>query len=147
MKTNIHFYHISLIYSYNEKCFRQICREIKTHILVSVSFFFFENRAVFENMCKNIVERGRPQTKIWRIRIVCQITKATYTYTHTHTHSEYVILIAFSPQQWLHERALILRYTYIACRVLFLCCVHYEFILKSLFFSVFPSFAKWSRHL
>jgi hypothetical protein len=27
----------------------------------------------------------------------------------TNTHSEYVILIAFPPQQWLHERASILR--------------------------------------
>jgi len=44
----------------------------------------------------------------------------TYDYTHTHTHarsraalSKYVILIAFPPQQWFHERASIL-YTYLA---------------------------------
>ena len=35
----------------------------------------------------------------------------------TDAHSEYVILIAFSRQQWLRERALLLRYTYIACLV------------------------------
>ena len=34
-----------------------------------------------------------------------------------HTHSEYVILIAFPLQQWLNERASMLRHTYIACLV------------------------------
>ena len=33
----------------------------------------------------------------------------------TNTLSEYVILIAFPLQQWLHERAELLRYTCIAC--------------------------------
>ena len=44
----------------------------------------------------------------WRMRIACWIPKAK------HTHSEYVILTAFPLQQWLHERASMLRYTYIA---------------------------------
>jgi len=35
----------------------------------------------------------------------------------TNTHSEYVILITFPLQQWLHERALMLHYTYIECIV------------------------------
>jgi hypothetical protein len=36
----------------------------------------------------------------------------------TNTHSEYVLLIiAFSLQQWLRERASMLLYTYIACLV------------------------------
>jgi len=34
----------------------------------------------------------------------------------TNTHSEYVI-IAFILQQWLHERASLLRYTFVACLV------------------------------
>jgi len=33
------------------------------------------------------------------------------------THSEYGILIGFQRQQWLRERASILRYAYIACLV------------------------------
>jgi hypothetical protein len=49
---------------------------------------------------------------IRRMRIACWISKAT------DTHSEYVILIAF-PLQWLHERASMLHYTYIACLVSF----------------------------
>ena len=50
---------------------------------------------------------------IWRMRFACWITKAT------DTHTEYAIVIAFPLQQWLHERASMLRYTYIACRVIF----------------------------
>jgi hypothetical protein len=48
---------------------------------------------------------------IRRMRFACRITKAT------DTHLEYVILIAFPRQQWLRERASMLRFTYIACRV------------------------------
>jgi len=44
---------------------------------------------------------------IWRMCIACWILKTTNTQT------EYVILIAFQLQQLLHERASLLRYTYI----------------------------------
>jgi len=55
---------------------------------------------------KNIVEWGRPQIIIRRMRITCWITKAT------NTHSQYLIPIAIPLQQWLKERASMLRYTY-----------------------------------
>ena len=48
---------------------------------------------------------------IGRMRIAYWIPKAT------NIHSQYVIFIAFPMKQWLHERASILRYTYIACVV------------------------------
>jgi hypothetical protein len=48
---------------------------------------------------------------IWSMRIACWIPKIT------NTHSEYVIPFDLSLQQCLHERALILRYTYIAFHV------------------------------
>jgi len=48
---------------------------------------------------------------IYRIRIACWIPTATGT------HSEGVIIIAFPLQQWLHERASVLRDMYIACMV------------------------------
>ena len=60
-------------------------------------------------MWKNTVERGKPQITIWRMRIACWIRKATYK------HSEYVIIIAFTLQQWLHERVPMLRYMYSTC--------------------------------
>jgi hypothetical protein len=73
----------------------KVAEEIKTQILYSVTFFFFENSAGYEIMWKNIVERGRPQMTIWRTSIACWITKAT------NTHSEYVVLSAFPRQKWL----------------------------------------------
>jgi hypothetical protein len=56
-------------------------------------------------MWKNTVELERPQITIWRMRITCWVPKAT------NTHSEYVIHIAFPQQQWLDERASMLRYS------------------------------------
>ena len=42
---------------------------------------------------------------IWRMGIACWIPKAT------NIHSEYVILITFPLQQWLHESTSMLRYS------------------------------------
>ena len=44
---------------------------------------------------------------IWRMPIARRLPNAT------NTHSEYVILIAFALQQWLQERAAMLRHSYI----------------------------------
>jgi len=57
-----------------------------------------------------------------RMRIACWISKAT------DTHSEYVIFISFSLQQWLQERASILRYR----KITFL--VHNTYHIRSLFY-------------
>jgi len=84
------------------------CRDNQNTHLMSSNFSFFENRVVRDIMWKNIVERGRPQMTIWCMRIGCWIPKAT------DRHSEYVILIALALQQCSHERASLLRYTYIA---------------------------------
>jgi hypothetical protein len=51
---------------------------------------------------------------MWHMGITWWITKAT------NKHSEYVILAALSLQQWLQERASMLRYTYVACLIYFL---------------------------
>jgi hypothetical protein len=75
---------------------------------------FFENHAVYEKMWKYIVEPDRPQMAIRHMRIACWTPKAK------NTHSEYAIHIAFPLKQWLPERASVLRYTYIACLVVFL---------------------------
>ena len=42
---------------------------------------------------------------IWRMRIASWIPKAA------NTHTEYVMLMALPPEQWLHEHAWMLRYT------------------------------------
>jgi hypothetical protein len=69
--------------------------KIKTHISRSVIFFFL-NSAICEIMWKNVVEPDRPQMTIWRMHIACWKPKARNTIT------EFVILIAFPLQQWLH---------------------------------------------
>jgi len=50
-----------------------------------------------------------------------QMTRCTHIAclipTATNTHSEYVTIIAFPLQQWLHKRASALSYTYTACLV------------------------------
>ena len=48
---------------------------------------------------ENYVKQDTPQMTIRRTRTVCWIPKAT------NTHSEYVVLIIFPRQQWIHERA------------------------------------------
>jgi len=50
------------------------------------------------------MERGRPQMKIWRMRIASWILKSK------NIHSECVILVAFPLQQQFHVRASPLRY-------------------------------------
>ena len=57
-------------------------------------------------MWKKKVKPDRPQMTVWRKRFACWIPKAI------NTHSEYVTLTYFPLQQWLHERASMLRYTY-----------------------------------
>jgi hypothetical protein len=90
----------------------KVVEKIKTHILCSITFFSFsENRAVYEivwgKKCR--VGQATDDSVTRRMRVACWISKAT------NTHSEYVILTAFLLQQWLNERASILRCTYMAC--------------------------------
>jgi len=58
-------------------------------------------------MRRNVAELYRPQKTTRHTCSACWIPKAT------NTHSEYVILIAFSLQQLLHEHVTILFYTFI----------------------------------
>jgi len=79
----------------------KILEELERQILLVRSIIFPENRAVYEIMWKNIVDRDRPQMTVWRMRIACWIPNAT------NTHTGCVTPIAFPLQQWLlHERAL-----------------------------------------
>jgi len=75
MKTTRHFWsHIAQLCSY----LGQTLSGKSKHILCLVTLCI-DNRAVFAIMWKNIVEPNRPQMTIWRMRIACQITKATHT--------------------------------------------------------------------
>ena len=93
----------------------RICIENQNTYCISI--FFFENHVVYKIISINIIVPGRLQMTVQydTSKISCWMPKAT------NTRSEYVIIIVFPLKQWLHERASILRYTYvyIACVVYF----------------------------
>jgi len=53
--------------------------KIQTHIACSVTTL--KNRTIYEKKWKNILERGRPQMTIWRMRIACWLHKTTNRHT------------------------------------------------------------------
>jgi hypothetical protein len=83
----------------------KVVGKIKTHTLCSITLF--QNHAIYEIMWKNIVQPGRPQMTIGHMQIACWIPQAT------NMQSDYEILIDLPQQQWLHEHASSLHYTYI----------------------------------
>ena len=78
---------------------------------MSNNLFFLKSYPLWDKVEKYCTAGQATDDKIQRMHIACCIIKAT------NTHSEYVILIAFPLQRWLHERASVLSYPYIACLV------------------------------
>ena len=111
MKTNIHLRsYLAQVFLKWEMFQTQVVEKIKASIVYSI-FFFFRKSCRLWDMWKNIVVPDTPRTTIWRMRIACWINKAMNTLI-TRNNS------CFPLQQWLHERASMLRYcTYIACLV------------------------------
>jgi hypothetical protein len=72
------------------------------------SFCVQRNRVFYKIMCKNTVKPIKPNITTVNMRIACWIPLST------NTKSEYVILVAYPLQHWLHEHTPKLRYTYIA---------------------------------
>jgi hypothetical protein len=68
------FFIISRSFHFRMMFQTKLLQTIKTHSFCSVTFFFFENRAIYEIMWKNIVETCRTQKTIWRMRTACWIT-------------------------------------------------------------------------
>jgi hypothetical protein len=104
MKTDIHFWSYLAQFFLEWKLFQtKLVEKIKTHFVFSK--LFSENHGLCQKMWKNVVDRGKPQMTIWRIRVVCWWAKAT------NTRSQYVILIVLPLQQWLHESPSLLRHS------------------------------------
>jgi hypothetical protein len=110
MKTNIHFWSYLAHFFLEWEMFRtKVVEKIKTHILCSVTFFRKTCR-LWENVETNYCKSG-------------QATDDNMAHAHCMLHTlgykntEYVILIAFPQQLLLHERALMLHYTYITSHV------------------------------
>jgi hypothetical protein len=76
------------------------------------------------------------------MRFACWITLG-----YRHTHSEYVILIAFPRQQWIHERATILRYTYIACLILYALVFKLDMPIHDTHFSACITLRIYTHHV
>jgi len=92
----------------------KLLEKIKTHILCFVNPPPTENRAVYQIMWGNVVERIAGLVLYnGHLRIACWISKATKP------HSEYLLLIAFVRQEWLRERVSTLLYKHIGCLVIF----------------------------
>ena len=89
----------------------KVVEKIKTHVLNSTTFFW--QMVPFMRKCERIryCRADHMWLAICRSRFACWIPKAT------NTHSKHLILIALLQQQWLRERASLLRYTFSACLV------------------------------
>jgi len=92
------------------RCFRQNLQR-KSKFTFYVQKF---SRKLWDNVEKyGTAGPATDDNIVWCMRTACRITKATNTY------SEYVILIAFPLQQWLHERASVLLYMFIDFLIMF----------------------------
>jgi hypothetical protein len=81
---------------------------------------------------------GQVTDEIWRMRTACWIPKAA------DRHSEYIILVAFPGQQWLHERVAMLRYTYMP---VLLICVPFRSYVFARFMSSAAQVRQFLRHV
>jgi hypothetical protein len=103
IKNDIHLLsYLAQLFSEPEIFQTKVVEKIETGIVCSVTFF--ENHADYEIMWKSFVELYRTQMTIRRKRIASCIPNAG------NIHSDYVTLIAFPLQQWLHEHFPLLRY-------------------------------------
>jgi hypothetical protein len=84
------------------------CTETQnTHFIFNKVFFFFKSCRLCDNVQKYCTAgQASDDNIIRRMRIACRIP------VYKHTDSEYVILLAFPQQQYLHERISVLHYTY-----------------------------------
>ena len=58
---------------------KKCVEKIKTHMLCSVTYSFFEKRAFYNTMWNNIVEPGRPE--MTKVHGTCMLDTKVYKYT------------------------------------------------------------------
>ena len=83
----------------------KVVEKIKTHILCSITFC--DNRAFYEVMLKNMLEPDKKHKNMAHAH--CTLDNSGYKLT-----LRILIIITFPLQQWLRERASVLRYAYVA---------------------------------
>ena len=122
MKTNIDFFITSRSFlprmrNVSDKS----CRDIKTHILCSVTVFRKSCR-----LCDNVEKyctASRPQTTMWRMRIACWVHKATYTFRLCNTYcfsSEKKNICTNAPQFYVIRPLTVLFIAFLSIRTKFL---------------------------
>ena len=85
--TNLHLWSYLVHFFLEWEMFQtKVVEIIKTYILCSVAFFFFENLAVCEIIWKIMLEPDRPWMTIWCMRIACWVTKDTDTLVMCNTY-------------------------------------------------------------
>jgi len=84
----------------------EVVETIKTYILFAITFSRKSCR-LWENVVQPIQTTDG--------NIICSMRFACWIPNATDTRTEYVIRVSFLQQQWLYERASMLRYTYTAC--------------------------------
>jgi hypothetical protein len=88
-----------------------------THFMYN-NFFFRKSSRLWDNVDKYDGARGvTNDVTIWRIRVVCWISKATRT--HARAYTQMCNICCFSTPTMIRDGAAVLRYTYIVCFVLF----------------------------
>jgi len=88
----------------------KICRENRNvHSVINNSFLSRKSYHIWDSVESRTGHR-------WHITAheICMLDNEG---KNRNTQSKYVILTAFPLQQWLHERASMLRYTYIVCHL------------------------------
>ena len=111
-QTDIHFWSYLVHFFLESKMFQtKVVNEIKTHILCLITFFL-KSYCLWDIVKKNgTAWQTTDDNIIGHMLIACWIPKCT------NLHSEYVIIIAFTLEQWLHQRASVLPHAYFACLV------------------------------
>jgi len=137
MKASVHLWSY-LAHCLEWKMFQtKVVEKIKTHFTFNISFFPLKSCRLWDNVEKRFrAGQATDDNIIWRVGFACWVPKAT------NTHSDYVILSAFSLQQWLQGRASTLRYT--ALPVLFCSPKRpYRLYFPFIGFSLPPPDIKW----
>jgi hypothetical protein len=73
-----------------ENILDKVREKIKTHILCSITFFFFfrKSHCLWDNVEKYSGDRvATNDATIWRTHVACWTSKTTCTYAHAHAHA------------------------------------------------------------
>ena len=103
----------------------KICTENKN--ILCIQHIFLENRVVYEVMSKSVLQPEGTRSYNMGLRVACWISKATrvrspthpHARAHTHTNKQICNFYCFSTPTIIRERVSVLRYSHIACLVIF----------------------------